>query len=197
MKKVCVLIRRREGNWRLPCGLRFPGKKVIFVCLMLSMMIPGQLVLLPQYIMMAQMGLVDTLAAIIIPYLSQSMFIFMARQFFYGIPEELEEAARIDGLGRFGTYVRIVLPISGVLIATIAIFKFTGTWNSYLVPSTFISSLEKFVLVVGLQTVNNEHFQQENLTLAGVFLLSFPVIIFFMFTQKFFVQGIATSGIKS
>lgn len=177
--------------------LRFPGKKVIFVCLMLSMMIPGQLVLLPQYIMMAQMGLVDTLAAIIIPYLSQSMFIFMARQFFYGIPEELEEAARIDGLGRFGTYVRIVLPISGVLIATIAIFNFTGTWNSYLVPSTFISTLEKFVLVVGLQTVNNEHFQQENLTLAGVFLLSFPVIIFFMFTQKFFVQGIATSGIKS
>lgn len=79
--------------------LRFPGKKVIFVCLMLSMMIPGQLVLLPQYIMMAQMGLVDTLAAIIIPYLSQSMFIFMARQFFYGIPEELEEAARIDGPG--------------------------------------------------------------------------------------------------
>lgn len=105
--------------------LRFPGKKVIFVCLMLSMMIPGQLVLLPQYIMMAQMGLVDTLAAIIIPYLSQSMFIFMARQFFYGIPEELEEAARIDGLGRFGTYVRIVLPISGVLIATIAIFNFS------------------------------------------------------------------------
>lgn len=144
-----------------------------------------------------QLGLVDTLAAIIIPYLSQSMFIFMARQFFYGIPEELEEAARIDGLGRFGTYVRIVLPISGVLIATIAIFNFTGTWNSYLVPSTFISTLEKFVLVVGLQTVNNEHFQQENLTLAGVFLLSFPVIIFFMFTQKFFVQGIATSGIKS
>lgn len=90
-----------------------------------------------------------------------------------------------------------VLPISGVLIATIAIFNFTGTWNSYLVPSTFISTLEKFVLVVGLQTVNNEHFQQENLTLAGVFLLSFPVIIFFMFTQKFFVQGIATSGIKS
>lgn len=103
----------------------------------------------------------------------------------------------LTGLCRFGTYVRIVLPISGVLIATIAIFNFTGTWNSYLVPSTFISTLEKFVLVVGLQTVNNEHFQQENLTLAGVFLLSFPVIIFFMFTQKFFVQGIATSGIKS
>lgn len=88
-------------------------------------------------------------------------------------------------------------PFLAVLIATIAIFNFTGTWNSYLVPSTFISTLEKFVLVVGLQTVNNEHFQQENLTLAGVFLLSFPVIIFFMFTQKFFVQGIATSGIKS
>ena len=177
--------------------LRFPGKKVIFVCLMLSMMIPGQLVLLPQYIMMAKVGLVNTLFAITLPYLSQSMFIFMSRQFFYGIPEELEEAARIDGLGRFGTYFRIILPISGVLLATIAIFNFTGTWNSYLVPSTFISTQEKYVLVVGLQTVNNAHFMQENLTLAGVFLLSFPVIIFFMFTQRFFVQGIATSGIKS
>lgn len=177
--------------------LRFPGKKVIFVCLMLSMMIPGQLVLLPQYIMMAKAGLVNTLWAITLPYLSQSMFIFMSRQFFYGIPEELEEAARIDGLGRFGTYFRIVLPISGVLLATIAIINFTGTWNSYLVPSTFISTPDKYVLVVGLQTVNNQHFQQENLTLAGVFLLSFPVMVFFMFTQKFFVQGIATSGIKS
>ena len=177
--------------------LRFPGKKVIFVCLMLSMMIPGQLVLLPQYIMMAKVGLVNTLFAITLPYLSQSMFIFMSRQFFYGIPEELEEAARIDGLGRFGTYFRIILPISGVLMATIAIFNFTGTWNSYLVPSTFISTQDKYVLVVGLQTVNNAHFQQENLTLAGVFLLAFPVIIFFMFTQRFFVQGIATSGIKS
>ena len=145
--------------------LRFTGKKVIFICLMLSMMSPGQLV--------------------------------MSRQFFYGIPEELEEAARIDGLGRFGTYFRIILPISGVLMATIAIFNFTGTWNSYLVPSTFISTQDKYVLVVGLQTVNNAHFQQENLTLAGVFLLAFPVIIFFMFTQRFFVQGIATSGIKS
>ena len=160
--------------------LRFPGKKVIFICLML-----------------AKMGLVNTLFAITLPYLSQSMFIFMSRQFFYGIPEELEEAARIDGLGRFGTYFRIILPISGVLMATIAIFNFTGTWNSYLVPSTFISTQDKYVLVVGLQTVNNAYFQQENLTLAGVFLLSFPVIIFFMFTQRFFVQGIATSGIKS
>ena len=147
------------------------------------MMIPGQLVLLPQYIMMAKAGMVDTLWAIILPYLSQSMFIFMSRQFFYG-------------MGRFGTYFRIVLPISGVLLATIAIFNFTGTWNSYLVPSTFISSPDKYVLVVGLQTVNNEHFQQENLTLAGVVLLSFPVIGFFMFTQKFFVQGIATAGLK-
>ena len=176
--------------------LRVPGRKVIFLCLMLSMMIPGQLVLLPQYIMMAKAGLVDTLWAITLPYLSQSMFIFMSRQFFYGIPEELEEAARIDGLGRFGTYFRTVLPISGVLLATIAIFNFTGTWNSYLVPSTFISSADKYVLVVGLQTVNNQHFQQENLTLAGVVLLSFPVIGFFMFTQKFFVQGIATAGLK-
>ena len=177
------------------CGC--PGKKSFFICLMLSMMIPGQLVLLPQYIMMAKMGLVNTLFAITLPlFISVHVYLYV-QAVFYGIPEELEEAARIDGLGRFGTYFRIILPISGVLLATIAIFNFTGTWNSYLVPSTFISTEEKYVLVVGLQTVNNAYFNQENLTLAGVFLLSFPVIIFFMFTQRFFVQGIATSGIKS
>jgi multiple sugar transport system permease protein len=177
--------------------LRFPGRKVVFLILLLSMMIPFQLVLIPQYIMLAKAGLVNTLFAITLPFLSQSMFIFMSRQFFYSIPSELEEAARIDGLSRFGTYFRIVLPISGTLLATIAILNFTGTWNSYLVPATYINSIDKYTLVVGLQTVNNAHFERENLTLAGVFLLSFPVMIFFVFTQRLFVQGIATAGIKS
>lgn len=177
--------------------LRFPGRKVVFLILLLSMMIPFQLVLIPQYIMLAKAGLVNTLFAITLPFLSESMFIFMSRQFFYSIPSELEEAARIDGLSRFGTYFRIVLPISGTLLATIAIFNFTGTWNSYLVPATYINSIDKYTLVVGLQTVNNAHFDRENLTLAGVFLLSFPVMIFFVFTQRLFVQGIATAGIKS
>lgn len=176
--------------------LRFPGRQVAFICVLLSMMVPFQLIIIPQYIMLAQFKLVNTLYAITIPFLSQTMFIVISRQFFLGIPAELEEAARIDGLGRMGTYFRIVLPISGVLIATILIFNFAGTWNSYLIPSTYINTTSKYTLVVGLQTVNNAHFQRENLTLAGVFLLSFPVMFFFAAMQKYFVQGIASTGLK-
>ena len=153
------------------CQAAVPGKEVIFICLMLSMMIPGQLVLLPQYIMMARWDW--SIRFLRLPfhiYLSPCLSLCPG-SFFYGIPEELEEAARIDGLGRFGTYsglscqsqecwwqpsLFLILPVHG-----------THTW--YL--PRFISTQDKYVLVVGLQTVNNAHFQQENLTLAGVFLL--------------------------
>lgn len=176
--------------------LRFPGRNVAFICVLLSMMVPFQLIIIPQYIMLAKFKMVNTLYAITIPFISQTMFIVISRQFFLDIPAELEEAARIDGLGRIGTYVRVVLPISGVLIVTILIFNFAGTWNSYLIPSTYINTTSKYTLVVGLQTVNNQHFARENLLLAGVFVLAFPVMFFFAFMQKYFVQGIARTGLK-
>lgn len=176
--------------------LRFPGRKAAFICVLLSMMVPFQLVIIPQYIMLAKFKMVNTLSAITVPFLSQTIFIVISRQFFLGIPKELEEAARIDGLGRFGTYVRVVLPISGVLFVTIVIFNFAGTWNSYLIPSTYINTTSKYTLVVGLQTVNNSHFNRENLMLAGVFVLAFPVMFFFSFMQKYFIQGISRTGLK-
>lgn len=113
------------------------------------------------------------------------------------MPGELLEAARIDGLGHAGVFARIVCPISKPLFASIAILNFTGTWNSYMVPATFINKVDKFTLVVGLQTVNMTYFQKTNLTLAGVVLLSFPVILFFICTQKEFVKGAMSSGIKA
>lgn len=176
--------------------LRFPGHKLLFSCFLLSMMVPFQLVLIQMYIQLAELNLQNTLWSIILPFVSQSMFIFMSRQYFYSIPDELLEAARIDGLSHAAAYFKIVCPNSATLFASIAILNFTGTWNSYLVPSTFINRIEKFTLVVGLQTVNMTYFQRTNLTLAGVVLLSFPVVLFFIATQKYFVRGIVTSGIK-
>lgn len=176
--------------------LRFPGRKILFSCFMLSMMVPFQLVMIQMYIQLAELRLHNTLWSIVLPFLSQTIYIFMSRQFFYSIPDELLEAARIDGLSHAGTFFKIVLPNAKTLFASIAILNFTGTWNSYMVPATFINRVEKFTLVVGLQTVNMTYFQKTNLTLAGVVLLSFPVILFFMITQKHFVEGIVTSGIK-
>lgn len=177
--------------------LRFPGRKLIFNILLVSMMVPFQLTMIQMYIMLAKMNMHNTIWAITLPFLSQTMYMFIARQFFYSVPIELIEAARIDGLGYIGSFFRIVCPISKPLFATISILSFTGTWNSYLVPATFINKVDKYTLVVGLQTVNMSYFQKTNLTMAGVVLLSFPVILFFIINQKQFVQGVMSSGIKA
>ena len=157
--------------------LRFPGRKLIFSILLISMMVPFQLMMIQMYIMLAKMNMHNTI--------------------FYSVPDELIEAARIDGVSHAGAFFKIVCPMSKPLYATIAILAFTGTWNSYLVPATFINRIEKYTLVVGLQTVNMSFFQKTNLTMAGVVLLSFPVILFFIFNQKKFVQGVMSSGIKA
>ena len=177
--------------------LRFPGRKIIFSILLVSMMVPFQLIMIQMYIMLADMNLHNTIWAISLPFLSQTMYMFISRQFFYSVPDELIEAARIDGVSHAGAFARIVCPMAKPLFATIAILVFTGTWNSYLVPATFINNLDKYTLVVGLQTVNMTYFQKTNLTMAGVVLLSFPVILFFIINQKQFVEGIMSSGIKS
>ena len=125
------------------------------------------------------------------------MYLFIARQFFYSVPDELIEAARIDGVSHAGAFFKIVCPMSKPLYATIAILAFTGRWNSYLVPATFINRIEKYTLVVGLQTVNMSFFQKTNLTMAGVVLLSFRVILLFIVSQKKCVLGVMASGINA
>lgn len=201
LASTCLVV---AGNMIFPviagyalAKLRFPCKKLIFSILLISMMVPFQLTMIQMYIMLAKMDLHNTIWAITLPFLSQTMYLFISRQFFYAIPDELIDAARIDGLGHAGAFFKIVRPISKPLFATIAILTFTGTWNSYLVPATFINKVDKFTLVEGLQTVNMTYFQKTNLTMAGVVLLSFPVIIFFMVSQKQFVQGVMSTGIKA
>ncbi|MDR2305327.1 MAG: carbohydrate ABC transporter permease [Treponema sp.] len=176
--------------------LKFPGREVIFNAFLGSMMVPFQLVIIQLYIQLAQLQLHNTIWSITLPFLSQTMFIFISRQFFFSVPGELIEAARIDGLSHAGAFYRVVMPNAVTLFTTIAILNFNGTWNSYLVPSTFINIKERLTLVVGLQMINQEHFIRTSMTLAGIILLSFPVMLFFLFTQKYFVQGVMASGIK-
>lgn len=177
--------------------LHFPGRRIIFGILLVSMMVPFQLIMIEMYIMLADMKLQNTIWAITLPFISQTLYLFIARQFFYSVPDELIEAARMDGVGHGGAFFFIVCPNAKPLFATISILAFTGTWNSYLVPATFLNKMDRFTLVVGLQTVNMAYFQKTNLTMAGVVLLSFPVILFFIVNQRQFVQGAMSSGIKA
>ena len=174
----------------------FPGRKLIFTVVLASMMIPFPFILTPMYINLARLKLNDTLAALIIPFLYNTLYMFMARQYFIGMPQELEDAARVDGLGHAGTFFRIMVPNAKPLITSITILTFTGTWNSYLAPSTFMVTRDKFVLSVGLKTVKDFQFEKMNLTLAGVVVLSLPILIMFLCLQKQFVEGVVTSGIK-
>lgn len=176
--------------------LSFPGRNVIFIIVLATMMIPFQLLLSPLYIMVAKFGWHNTLLGLTIPFFQNCLFVFMSRQFFITLPDELVEAARIDGLSRAGAFFRIIMPMSGAVLATIIIFSFTATWNAYIVPATFISTSDKYTLVVGLNTVKDLYFDRTNLTMAGVILLSVPILIIFLFLQKFFVKGIAATGIK-
>lgn len=175
---------------------RFPGRKFFSFAVVATMMVPFQLVVTPMYLTIVNLGWNNTMASITVPYLCQCIYVFFAQQYFMGIPRELEEAARIDGLGRASVFFRIILPVSKPCLTTIIILCFTGTWNSYFVPATFITDENLYPLVVGLNTVKAKYFARPNLSLAGVILLTIPVLIIYVIFQKWFIQGVASSGIK-
>lgn len=176
--------------------LRFPGKDISFLIVLITLMIPFQVLLTPLYIMISKLGWNDTLIGLVVPFMLNMLYVFMSRQYFLTIPNELIEAARIDGLGYLGSFFRIVFPLSKPIMATITIFNFVQSWNAYLVPSTFVSSKEKFTLVVGLNTLKDTYFNRLNLTMAGVVVICIPILILFLLLQKQLIRGIASDGIK-
>ena len=192
---ICQLFTALLAGYAL-AKLRFWGRKAAFNIVLVTLMIPFQVLLTPLYIMVAGLGWHDRLVGLIVPFMLNSLYVFMARQFFVTIPDELIEAARIDGLLHAGCFLKIVLPLSTPLITTITIFNFTQSWNAYLVPFTFVSSQEKYTLVVGLNTLKDTFFNRINLTMAGVVVISIPILIIFLILQKQFIQGIASDGIK-
>jgi multiple sugar transport system permease protein len=175
---------------------RFRGRELIFGGILALLMIPFQVLLTPLYIMVASLGWHNTATGLVVPFLVNCVSVFMARQFYMSFPDELIEAARVDGLGYIRSYFSVALPLSGPLVATLAILDFTSCWNAYLVPSTFLARSPSFTLPVGLTTIKAANFIRPNETMAGVILLSLPILIFFFILQKWFVQGIATAGMK-
>ncbi|WP_233566995.1 carbohydrate ABC transporter permease [Cohnella endophytica] len=191
------------GNWIVNpmaayalAKLNFRGKKLVLWMVMATMMVPYHMILIPVYVNMAQIGWLNTFAGLTVPFLYQCLYIFMLRQFYLGIPNELIEASRIDGLNKIGGFWRIVFPLAKSSLITMSILTFAGTWNSYLVPSTFVSSPEKYVLVVGLNSLKDAAFEKTSLIMAGVVLSTVPILLFFFFFQKQYIEGVSTSGIK-
>jgi multiple sugar transport system permease protein len=176
--------------------IRFFGREVVFILVLATLMIPFQVIMIPTFLIVRKLGLIDTLGALIVPNLAGAFGIFLLRQFFRSLPIELEEAARIDGASRLGVLFKIVLPLSGPVLATVAVITFLWTWNDFLWPLVTISSPSNMTLQLGLTTFQGAHQTNTNLLMAANVMSVVPVLLLFFVAQRFFIRGIATSGLK-
>lgn len=176
--------------------MKFPGRSALFVGYIATIAVPWQVYMVPQFIMMKKVGLVDTHMSIIFLQAFSAFGVFLMRQFYLSIPEELSEAARIDGLNEYGIYFRMILPLSKPSLATLTIFTFVNTWNDYLGPFLYLNSTKLKTIQLGLRMFITQYDAQYGLIMAASVVSVVPIIILFLFTQRFFIEGIATSGLK-
>lgn len=176
--------------------MEFSGKKTLFMAYISTIAMPWQVYMIPQFLMMRKMGLNDTLLAMVILQAFSAFGVFLMRQFYMGIPDSLCEAARIDGMSEYGIYARIMLPLSKPSLATLTIFTFVSTWNDYLGPTIYLKTETKKTIQIGLQRFIGQYSSEYGLMMAGAVISLVPVLIVFLALQKYFVAGIATSGIK-
>ena len=174
----------------------FWGKKVAYFFLLATLMVPIQVTIIPTFLIVKRLGMIDSLNALIVPNLANVFGIFMLTQFFRTLPLDLEEAARIDGASRLKTLFVIVLPLSGPALATLAVIQFMWIWNDFLWPLVTIFSEKNYTLQLGLASFQAGHVQTTNLLMAGNMMSMMPVLALFIFAQRWFVRGIATQGLK-
>jgi multiple sugar transport system permease protein len=175
--------------------LRFPGRDRLFLAYLATLMVPGQVTLIPNFLIIKYLGWISTYQALIIPQVFSAFGTFLLRQFFLTIPRDLEDAGRIDGASAFGIYRRIVLPLSGPALATLGVFTFTAQWNNFLWPLIVINDEQMRTLTVGLQALVGEFTVQYPLLMAGSVLSLVPMLVVFLLAQRFFVRGIALTGL--
>ena len=176
--------------------LNFKGRDVLFLAYIATIAVPWQAYMLPQFIMMRSMGLYDTLWAMVVLQAFSAFGVFLMRQFYQSIPTDLCEAARIDGLSEYGIWARIMLPLSKAAIATLVIFTFVGTWNDYMGPMIYLTRDVNKTVQVGLRRFIQENSSDYHLIMAASLCSLLPVSIVFLALQKYFIEGIATSGLK-
>jgi multiple sugar transport system permease protein len=176
--------------------IRFFGREVLFVVLLATLMVPFQVILIPTFLIVKKLGMVDTLGGLIVPNLCSAFGIFMLRQFFRTLPIELEEAARIDGTSRLGILFKIILPLSLPALATLGIIQFMWSWNDFLWPLIIIQSQSHDTLQLGLSQLQGSHFTQWNLLMAGTLMSQIPMLAVFLLAQRWFIRSVAFTGIK-
>jgi len=178
---------------------RFRGKNALFILMLSTMMLPAQVTMVPLFVLFRGLGWIDTFLPLIVPsFLAGPFFVFMFRQFFASIPEELMEAARIDGAGTLRIFWQIMLPLTGPVIAITAIYTFMGTWNDYLNPLIYLNSPENNTLALALASFNGQYgVTHVNQLMAASFMTMIPCLLLFAAAQRYFVENIAMTGGKS
>jgi multiple sugar transport system permease protein len=178
--------------------IKFPGRDGFFLLVLSTMMLPFQVTMIPMYLLFNEtLGWGDTFLPLIVPcFFANAYDVFLLRQFFRTIPEEMCDAARVDGASEFAIFLKIIIPLSVPVLATIAVFTFLWAWNDFLGPLLFLTSPQNFTMALGLQDFQGQHIVSWNLLMAASVLFTVPIIIAFFFAQKTFIQGIKLTGSK-
>ncbi|HCL02648.1 MAG TPA: carbohydrate ABC transporter permease [Lachnoclostridium phytofermentans] len=176
--------------------IKFKGKDIIFLILLSAMMIPSDIMIIPRYMIFKNLNILDTMWALILPSCVDVYFVFLLRQSFISIPDSISEAAKIDGCDHFRIYWRIIFPLAKPAIATMALFSFTWSWNDYMGPYLYISTMDKQMLSVGVKLFSSGMIQDYGTQMAAATVVLLPILIAFLFCQKFFIEGVTSSAVK-
>jgi len=175
---------------------RFPGRELLFYIILATMMIPFFVTLIPVFFIVRQLGWIDSYQGLVVPGLTSAYGIFLMRQFIITLPDELIDAARIDGASELRIYWRIIIPLSKPALATLGTFTFIGAWNNFLWPLLVLNSRELMTLPLGINSMKSLYADNTNLLMAGTAVSVLPMLVVFIFLQRYFIQGIALTGLK-
>lgn len=176
--------------------LQFTGKRRIFQVLLAAMIVPGQVGMLPLFLLLRELGLINTYAGVIVPGMASIFGIFLVRQYVLSVPDSLLDAGRIDGAGEFRIFWSLVLPLCKPILVTLAIFTFLGSWNDFMWPLIILTDRDMYTLPVALANLLGEHVQDTELMMAGAVLTILPVIVLFLALQRYYVEGLVRGSLK-
>ncbi len=176
--------------------MHFRGKKIVFGTIVATLFVPPVILVIPNYLIVGQLRWLDTLVAVIVPTAASAFGVFFLRQFFLSLPRELEEAALIDGANRFQTFFKVILPLSKPALVTLALLAFLTNWNDFLWPVYVLFSPETQTLPAGLATLQSANSVRYDLLMAGAVIASLPVLLLYVFAQRFIIEGVSRSGLK-
>ncbi len=176
--------------------MHFRGKRIMFAIIISTLFVPHIILIIPNYLIVDMLGWLDTLLAVIVPSVPTALYLFLLRQFFVSLPRELEEAALLDGANRYQIFLRVILPLSKAPLATVAVLSFLANWNDFLWPVYVLFSPQNLTLQPGLSKLQGAYETEYPIIMAGGVLASIPVLIVFLFAQRYIIEGVSRSGLK-